>query len=308
MTDQVLKVTSADIKNGEYQLRASGHIVEFDGFTKLYEAAKDEKEEQSVSLPELAKDMKLLAKQITADQKFTQPPARYTEASLIKTLEENGIGRPATYVPILTTIIDRGYVERNGRQLVPTALGIVVTDLMIEEFSSIVDTRFSSEMEKNLDRIEDGKADWVKTLDKFYKDFSVMFDRAKADLDGKHLKVPEEETDVVCELCGRKMVIKTGRYGKFLACPGFPECRNTKKLEVPTKGLCPKCGGRVLEMRSQKGRVFYACERGRECGFMTWNLPTDKPCPQCGSTLFSKKGRYPTLVCEKEGCGYSEKQ
>lgn len=308
MTDQVLQVTSADIVCGDYMLRASGHVVEFDGFTALYESAKDEKEEQESALPPLEKDTPLTKKEIRSSQKFTQPPPRYTEASLIKTLEENGIGRPATYVPIITTIIDRAYVERSGKQIAPTPLGIVVTDLMIAEFSSIVDTGFSSEMEKNLDLIEDGRADWVKTLDDFYRDFSEMYDKAKLDLDGKRLAVPEEETDVVCDQCGRKMVIKTGRYGKFLACPGFPECHNTKKLEIPTKGLCPKCGERIIELRSQRGRVFYACARGRECGFMTWNLPTEKTCPRCGSSLFLKKGRYPALLCEKEGCGYTEKQ
>lgn len=307
MTDQILQVTSADISCGDYRLRASGHVVEFDGFTTLYESAKDEKEEQESSLPPLEIGTPLTKKEIVSSQKFTQPPPRYTEASLIKTLEENGIGRPATYVPIITTIIDRTYVERRGKQLAPTALGIVVTDLMLAEFSSIVDTKFSSEMEKNLDLIEDGRADWVKTLEDFYSGFSDMYDKAKLDLDGKRLAVPEEETDVVCELCGRNMVIKTGRYGKFLACPGFPECHNTKKLEIPTKGLCPKCGQKILELKSQRGRVFYACARGRECGFMTWNIPTEKTCPKCGSSLFQKKGRYPALLCEKEGCGYSEK-
>lgn len=308
MTDQMLQVTSVDIHCGQYLLRASGHVVEFDGFTKLYEAAKDEKEEDDSALPPIEENSVLTSKGITANQKFTQPPPRYTEASLIKTLEENGIGRPATYVPIISTIIDRTYVERVGKQLAPTALGEVVNDLMTEEFPTIVDTGFSSEMEKNLDKIEDGEVNWVKTLKDFYGDFSVMLDKAKSDLEGKRLKVPEEESDVVCENCGRKMVIKTGKFGKFLACPGFPECHNTKRIEVETKGLCPKCGARVLQMRSKRGRIFYACEKGKECGFMTWNLPTDKICPNCKSTLFSTKGKSPTLLCEKEGCGYTEKE
>ena len=307
MTDQQLLVTSVDIRAGQYSLRASGHIVEFDGFARLYEAARDEKEEAAASLPPIAEGDRLESSAILPIQRFTQPPPRYTEASLIKTLEENGIGRPATYVPIISTIIDRGYVERNGRQLVPTSLGEIVTDLMIEEFSPIVDTGFSASMEKKLDQIEDGKTDWTATLDEFYQDFSAMLEKAKTDLEGRKLAVKDEESDVICDKCGRRMVIKTGRFGKFLACPGFPECKNTKRIEIETKGRCPKCGGRILEMRSKRGRIFYACENGRSCGFMTWNKPTDKLCPQCGATLFTAKGRNPGLLCEREGCGYTEK-
>ena len=304
MSDQLQNTVTVEITAGDYKLRATGHTIEFEGFAKLYEASQEEKTAAEPMLPELDEDTALRKKELRPQQKFTQPPPRYTEASLIKTLEENGIGRPSTYAPIIGTIIDRNYVERNQRQFVPTALGTVITDLMVDNFGNIVDVGYSSDMEKNLDRIEEGKLDWVKALERFYKDFDKSYQKAKVALSGKKVKVPEEVTDIKCELCGRNMVIKTGRYGKFLACPGFPECRNTKKLFVETKGFCPKCGGKMVERRSAKGRVFYACEKGRECGFMTWNQPTAERCPKCGSSLFSKKGKMPKLICEKEGCGY----
>ena len=309
MADQQLATVSVNIAADKYLFRASGYNVLFDGFTKIYEVSTDEKAEDAPSaLPPLEKDTALRKKEVKGTQKFTQPPMRFTEASLIKFLEENGIGRPSTYAPIISTIIDRGYVEREQKSLKPTALGTVVTDVMIAQFPNIVDEKFSATMEKNLDKIEEGKTDWVKTLDKFYKDFSKTLKKAEESMDGQRVKVPEEETDVVCELCGRKMVIKTGRYGKFLACPGFPECRNTKKLVVETPGICPKCGGKIVQRRSQKGRIFYACEKGRECGFMSWDEPSAERCPQCGGTLFVKKGRNPRTYCAKEGCGYVKEE
>ena len=304
MSDQILDTAAVNMEAGDYLLRSNGHTVMFDGFTKLYEAATDEKVETLTALPPITEDTILRKKDIKAQQKFTQPPLRYTEATLIKTLEENGIGRPSTYAPIISTIIDRGYVERVQKSMKPTALGLVVTDLMIEQFPSIVDAEFSAGMEKNLDKIEEGKADWIKTLTKFYKDFEKSLKKAEESLDGQKIKVPEEETDVVCELCGRKMVIKTGRYGKFLACPGFPNCRNTKKIVTETPGICPKCGGKILVRRSQKGRIFYACEKGRECGFMSWDEPSEKRCPTCGGGLFKKGGKASYLYCAKEGCEY----
>ncbi len=305
MSDQLMDTVTANIEAGNYLFRANGFNVTFEGFTKLYEVSTDEKTETALTaLPALEQNTVLRKKELKSAQKFTQPPMRFTEASLIKFLEENGIGRPSTYAPIISTIIDRGYVERDAKSLKPTALGTVVTDLMIDQFPTIVDEKFSAGMEKNLDKIEEGKTDWVKTLDKFYKDFAKTLKKAETALDGQRLKVPEEETDVVCELCGRKMVIKTGRFGKFLACPGFPQCRNTKKIVVETPGSCPKCGARVLQRRSQKGRVFYACEKGKECGFMSWDEPSAEKCPKCGSSLFKKKGKSPYLYCAKEGCEF----
>ena len=306
MADQEQNTVTVDVRAGEYLFRASGYTVAFDGFTKLYEVSTDEKKEQQVVLPPLKEDTQLEKEEIKPSQKFTQPPARYTEASLIRKLEENGIGRPSTYAPTISTVMDRGYVERDGKSLKPTQLGIIVTDIMIDQFPDIVDEKFSADMEKALDKIEEGKNDWSSTIEKFYKGFDKSLTEAEKALDGQKVRIPDEETDVICEKCGRKMVIKTGRFGKFLACPGFPECKNTKRITVSTPGRCPKCGSPVVQRKSKRGRIFYACEKGTECGFMTWNSPTDRVCPQCGSTLFLTKGKNGTYVCEKEGCGYKE--
>ncbi len=309
MADQIQSTVTVDINAGAYSFRSSGYTITFDGFAALYEAATDDKKDQPTELPYIEKDMNLSLVELKHSQKFTQPPMRYTEASLIKTLEENGIGRPSTYAPTISTIIDRGYVERDAksnRTLKPTQLGMVVTDLMIDEFPDIVDAKFSAEMEKNLDMVEAGKVVWTDMISDFYGDFKDNLTRAEQEMDGKRIEVPAEETDVICEKCGRKMVIKSGKFGKFLACPGFPECKNTKRIVVETKGSCPLCGSKIVQKKSQKGRVYYACERGKSCGFMSWYEPTDKKCPKCGSTLFRRKGKSPALICEKEGCGYSE--
>ena len=305
MSDCQQDTVSADITAAGYVFRASGYVVTFDGFTALYEEATDEKEKKETALPPLAEGDVLKLRELKAEQKFTQPPARYTEATLIKALEENGIGRPSTYAPIITTIIDRGYVERDQKKLAPTTLGRVINELMLAEFPDIVDVKFSAGMEKQLDKIESGQEDWHHTIDQFYKGFDASLKKAEEDMKDKKIKVPDEETDEVCELCGRKMVIKTGRYGKFLACPGFPECRNTRRIVQATPGACPKCGSRILVRKSKKGRVYYGCEKNPACDFMTWNEPTAEVCPQCGSTLFKKGGRSGFLLCEKEGCGYS---
>lgn len=305
MSDCQQDTVSADIVAADYLFRASGYVVTFDGFTALYEEATDEKEKKETALPPLTEGDVLKLKELKPEQKFTQPPARYTEATLIRALEENGIGRPSTYAPIITTIIDHDYVEREQKKLVPTKLGRVINDLMMEQFPDIIDVTFSANMEKNLDQIENGKADWHKTIDDFYQGFEKNLLRAEEEMKDKKVKVPDEETDEICELCGRKMVIKSGRYGKFLACPGFPECKNTKRLVKDTGGQCPKCGSRVLIRHSKKGRVYYGCEKNPTCDFMTWNEPTAEKCPQCGSTLFKKGGKNGVLLCEKESCGYS---
>jgi len=304
MANALLDTVSVDIDANGCNFKASGYSVKFDGFTALYEEAKDEDDEEGTELPPIEKGDVLKVKALDGNQHFTQPPARFTEASLIKTLEENGIGRPSTYAPTITTIISRLYVEREGKQLKPTALGEVTTDLMKQHFKNIVDVKFTAKMETDLDEVELGKKDWVNTLDEFYGDFSKILSTAEEAMDGKRVKVPDEETDVVCELCGRKMVIKIGRFGKFLACPGFPECKNTKKLVQETGGLCPLCGGKVLQKKSKKGKKYFGCEKNPECSFMTWNTPTAEKCPSCGSTLFKKGGRAGKLVCEKPGCGY----
>ncbi len=308
MATALLDTVSVDIRAGEYLFKASGYTVKFDGYTVLYEESKEEtsngEESASGALPPLEKGDLLKLKSLEGSQHFTQPPPRFTEASLIKTLEENGIGRPSTYAPTITTILSRGYVEREAKALKPTALGEVVTQLMKDQFKKIVDVDFTAQMEKNLDEVEEGAADWVDTLSTFYEDFAATLSQAEKNMDGTRVKVPDEETDEICELCGRKMVIKTGRFGKFLACPGFPECKNTRKIVQDTGGVCPLCGGKVLAKKSKKGKVYYGCENNPKCGFMTWDTPLKETCPKCGATLFRKAGKMGRIYCAKEGCDY----
>ncbi|MBP5432897.1 type I DNA topoisomerase [Ruminococcus sp.] len=304
MANALLDTVSADIEANGCIFRASGYSVKFDGFMALYVESTDSEDGAKKMLPDLKTDDKLKLKSISGNQHFTQPPPRYTEASLIKALEENGIGRPSTYAPTITTITSRRYVEHEGKALKPTNLGEVITELMKDHFKKIVDAKFTAEMENNLDEVEHGEKNWVSTLREFYDDFSKTLKQAEEAMDGKRVKVPDEETDVVCELCGRNMVIKYSKYGKFLACPGFPECKNTKKIVTETDGSCPRCGKKMLLKKSKKGRSFYGCEGFPECSFMTWNVPTAELCPQCGKTLFMKGGKSGKLVCETEDCGY----
>ncbi len=304
MANALLDTVSADIEANGCTFRASGYSVKFDGFMALYVESTDSEDGSKKMLPELKNDDKLKLKSIAGNQHFTQPPPRYTEASLIKALEENGIGRPSTYAPTITTITSRRYVEHEGKALKPTNLGEVITELMKDHFKKIVDAKFTAEMENNLDEVEHGEKDWVSTLREFYDDFSETLKKAEEAMDGKRVKVPDEETDVVCELCGRNMVIKYSKYGKFLACPGFPDCKNTKKIVTETEGSCPRCGKKMLLKKSKKGRSFYGCEGFPDCSFMTWNVPTKELCPQCGKSLFMKGGKSGKLVCESEGCGY----
>lgn len=304
MANALLDTVSVTIDAEGCTFKASGYSVKFDGFTKLYEEKKDSEEENNKMLPPINKEDILKLKEILGNQHFTQPPSRFTEASLIKTMEENGIGRPSTYAPTISTIISRMYVERDGKQLRPTALGEVTTDLMKDHFKHIVDAKFTAKMESDLDGVERGETNWVDTLDVFYKDFDKVLTKAEKAIEGKRVKVPDEETDVECDLCGRKMVIKIGRFGKFLACPGFPECKNTKKIVQATKGTCPLCGSKIVLKKSKKGRNFYGCDGYPDCNFMTWNAPVEDKCPKCGSTLFKKGGKSGKLLCEKPDCGY----
>ncbi|MBQ4100181.1 MAG: type I DNA topoisomerase, partial [Oscillospiraceae bacterium] len=304
MASAIFDTVSCDIMANDYKFKSSGYSVKFDGFTVLYEEGKDEEEEGNIKLPILKEGDVLKLKELKSNQHFTQPPARYTEASLIKALEENGIGRPSTYAPTITTIISRGYIERDAKVLKPTALGDVTTKLMKDLFTHIVNAEFTAEMEKNLDLIEDGEKNWVSILDEFYKDFAQNLEEAEQKMDGTRVKVPDEETDVICELCGKKMVIKIGRFGKFLACPGFPECKNTKKIVKETPGICPKCGGKVLNKKSKKGKVFFGCEHNPKCDFMTWDTPIAENCPKCGKPLYKKVGKAGKIYCLTDGCGY----
>ena len=306
MANCQLDTVSADIAAAHCLFRASGYSVKFDGFTKLYEEAKDgaQTEDENKELPPLTEGEVLRVKSLDSNQHFTQPPSRYTEATLIKALEENGIGRPSTYAATVSTILSRMYVEREGKQLKPTSLGEVTTQLMKEQFKQIVDVKFTAEMESDLDGVEQGKTDWVESLRRFYDGFEKTLGEAEKAMDGKRLRVPDEETDEVCDVCGKPMVIKIGRFGKFLACSGFPDCRNTKKIVMPTKGFCPLCGKKIIIKKSKKGRGFYGCEGYPECNFMTWSTPVEDRCPKCGNTLFKKGGRAGKLVCEKPNCGF----
>lgn len=306
MANALLDTVSIDIMADNCVFRSSGYSVKFDGFTVLYEETKDDEEEDNKILPEINNGDIVNVKELKGNQHFTQPPARYTEASLIKTLEENGIGRPSTYAPIITTIISRYYVERDGKQLKPTQLGEVVTDLMKEHFKKIVDAKFTANMETTLDEVEKGKTNWVETLDKFYKDFEKTLKKAETDMEGKRVKVPDETTDLICEKCGKPMVIKIGRFGRFIACSGFPDCKNTKKIVQETKGVCPICGQKIVLKKSKKGRSFYGCDNYPECNFMTWYPPTEEKCPKCNSTLFKKGGKSAKLMCLKPDCGYEK--
>jgi len=300
MANALMDTVAVEIEANGVNMRATGYSVKFDGFTVLYEETKDE--EKSV-LPEIKEGDILKLKSIEGNQHFTQPPARYTEATLIKALEENGIGRPSTYAPTISTIINRLYVEKDGKALKPTGLGEVTTQLMKDHFKNIVDAKFTAGMEKNLDEVEMGKKDWVSTLEDFYGDFAKSLSDAEKAMDGKRIKVPDEETDEVCEVCGKPMVIKIGRFGKFLACTGFPECTNTKRIVKDTGGVCPVCGKKILQKKSKKGKKYYGCEDNPTCPFMTWDTPVSDKCPKCndGTTLFKKGGK---MFCLKEGCGY----
>ena len=303
MADCIQDTVSVSITAGDYLFRASGFRVSFDGFTALYEESTDDKQKKETALPPLEEGQTLKLRSLTADQKFTQPPPLYTEATLIHALEENGIGRPSTYAPIITTIVDRGYVEKDQKKLKTTPLGQAVNTVMMEQFPNIVDVKFSADMEKKLDIIEAGKADWVQTIDDFYKGFAKSLEDAEKNMEGKRVKVEDIPTDEICEKCGRPMVIKSGRYGKFVACSGFPECRNAHPLVKDTGGICPECGGHMLVRKSAKGRIYYGCSNYPKCNFMTWDEPVPEKCPQCGQTLFKKKGQ---LYCAKEDCGFTK--
>lgn len=280
--------------------KASGYQVKFDGFTVLYVESKDGEDEKNPVLPPLKTGDVLRLLELVPAQHFTQPPPRFTEATLIRELEENGIGRPSTYAPTIGTILAREYVEMDGKSIRPTALGEVTTRLMKQEFPQIVDTEFTAQMEKKLDGVESGRADWVQTLDTFYRDFAQTLTEAEKKLSDERIAVPEAESDVVCEKCGSRMVIKTGRYGKFLACPHYPQCQNTKRLVKDTGGICPKCGGAILAKKSKNKRTFYGCENYPKCDFVSWYEPAGTLCPVCGKTLFRKKGKG--TVCLTEHC------
>ncbi|HEY8488889.1 MAG TPA: type I DNA topoisomerase [Thermaerobacter sp.] len=308
MAPAILDTVTVDIGAGPHRFRATGSTIKFAGFMQLYVEGRDEGtdgdgEEGEGTLPDLAEGDALALKALRPEQHFTQPPPRYTEAMLVRALEEKGIGRPSTYAPIIETIQERGYVVKEDRRFRPTELGRVVTALLKEHFPDIVDVEFTARMEADLDRIEEGEREWEDVIREFYGPFSATLERAEKAI--QRVALPVEETDEICEKCGRRMVIKHGRYGRFLACPGFPECRNTKPLVEKTGARCPRCGGEMVQRRSRKGRVFYGCSNYPECDFTTWDRPTAETCPECGTFLVEKRSRQGTrLVCANPQCTY----
>ena len=315
MAGAVYDSVTIEAEAAGYRFRASHSSVKFNGFTAVYEESRDEDEEAPQSpLPDLKEGEALKLNGVTPGQHFTQPPARFTEATLIKALEEKGVGRPSTYAPTISTITDRQYVVKEGKYLRPTPLGEVVTGLMKEKFPDIVDTDFTAQMESRLDKVEAGEAAWKQVLGEFYTGFDAELKKAESELDGERIKVPDEESDEVCDLCGRKMVVKMGRFGRFLACPGWPECTFTKPLVVEMPGKCPKCGGRLVKRtgvskKNNKQYTYYCCEHlnskveAKRCDFMTWDVPVKDNCPLCGWTMFKLSGRgFKRPFCINEAC------
>ena len=309
MSPAVLDTVSVDITAGEDVFRASGSTIKFPGFMRIYIEGRDEEpaeREEEGLLPELNEGQQLELLELEPKQHHTQPPPRYTEAMLVKTLEEKGIGRPSTYAPIIETIQQRGYVTREERRFVPSELGRLVLDLLKEHFPRIIDVEFTADLEDRLDEVETGQVDWRKVLAEFYTPFAATLERAEEEIG--EVELPEEESDVVCEQCGRKMVVKYGRFGKFLACPGFPECRNTKPILEETGVKCPRCGGAIVERTSKKGRKFYGCSNYPACDFVLWHRPVNRECPECGSVLVHKRSKEhgPHYACSNERCDYLE--
>ncbi len=304
MASAVYDTLTVDISVSGYIFRANGSKVKFPGFIIVYTEGKDEETENGeANIPELTEGEELELKKLDPKQHFTQPPQRYTEATLVKALEEKGIGRPSTYAPTITTILSRGYVEKDKKLLLPTELGKIVTDIMKNHFKDVVDVQFTAQMEKRLDDVEEGEKRWVEIMKDFYSQFVDVLKEAEASIG--HVEIPDEVTDIICEKCGRNMVIKMGRFGKFLACPGFPECRNARPILEEAGVNCPKCGGKVLVKKTKKGRKYFGCENNPKCGFMTWDKPLKESCPKCGGFLVKHfSGKKESIKCSNESCDY----
>lgn len=304
MANSVYDNVVVDVESNGHIFRSNYSELKFAGYTAVYEEGKDEEsDELRKKLPDLQAGERVYLEKMLPEQQFTQPPARYTEATLIRAMEEKGIGRPSTYAPTISTITSHEYVVKDGKYLKPTNLGVVVTELMMERFPDIVDLKFTNHMEEELDSVESGKLYWKKLLHEFYDGFSVELENAEKALEGVRIKVPDELSDEYCDVCGKQMVVKSGKFGRFLACPAYPECSFTKPLVIEMPGKCPKCGSRILKRTSKKGYTFYACERGADCGFMTWYVPTKDFCPSCGKTLFKPSGKgQKKAFCINEEC------
>ncbi|PRR70503.1 type I DNA topoisomerase [Neomoorella humiferrea] len=306
MQAAVMDTTTVDISAGPCLFRASGSVIKFPGYLRVYQEGSDgEGREQEQRLPELSEGEVLRLQSLEPKQHFTQPPPRYTEATLVKTMEELGIGRPSTYAPTIETILERGYVIREQKQFIPTELGRVVVDLLKEHFPDIIDVEFTAHMEQQLDEIEAGKLPWRQVVAEFYGPFSRVLERAEKEIAA--IELPEEVSEEKCELCGRNLVVKTGRFGKFLACPGFPECRFTKPLLETIGVTCPKCGGEIVARRTKKGRRFYGCQNYPECDYVSWEKPAGRDCPHCGTRMVEKSSRHGVrLICPNKECAYEE--
>lgn len=307
MAPAILDTVSVKLKNGDVQFRATGSQIKFKGFMTVYvEDTDDQKNEENKLLPPLEEGSQVKAKEIKPEQHFTQPPPRYTEARLVRTLEEKGIGRPSTYAPTLDTIQRRGYVALDNRRFVPTELGEIVIELIQEYFPEIINVDFTAKMENDLDEIEEGSKEWQDIIEQFYVDFEKRLEKAEQEIE--KVEVKDELAGVTCEKCGHEMVYKMGRYGKFLACSNFPDCRNTKPILKEIGVTCPKCHqGNIVERKSKKRRVFYGCDRFPECDFVSWDKPVERPCPKCDSLLVEKKKKKGTqVVCTK--CDYEENE
>lgn len=302
MASCALNTNSIDIANGKYTFKASGSTIKFDGFMKVYDYTTED-DENDVLLPSLEEGEVLEPSSVEGKQHFTQPPARYTEASFVKLLEEKGIGRPSTYVPTISTLLSREYVIREKKNLIPTELGFIVNNIMSDYFKQIVDVDFTAGMERKLDNIEEGNEEWKKVVGEFFEPLQVAIEKAEKEI--SKVVIEDKVSDVPCDKCGRMMVIKKGRYGTFLACPGYPECKNAKPIVEELDVPCPKCGGKILAKRSKKGKKFFGCSNYPNCDFVSWNEPIKEPCPKCGSYMtmkFSKtKGNY--AVCSNGECG-----
>ncbi len=304
MTPARYDTLSIHIQGDQFLFKAYGSHLIFPGYTKVYEEGRDDNEEErDTQLPLLEEGQKIKLRELLPEQHFTQPPSRYTEASLVKALEEDGIGRPSTYAPTISTILARGYIRREKKNLIPTELGMIVTDLMKKYFKDIVDIQFTAEMENKLDGVEEGITDWKRVIEEFYQPFVKTLSEADKNLE--KIEIEDEVSDVICEKCGSNMVYKMGRYGRFLACPNFPACRNTKAIVEELDVPCPKCGGKLVIRKSKRGRTFYGCDKYPECDFVSWERPVAENCPRCGSYMVAKqdkRGKY--HQCSSDECGH----
>jgi DNA topoisomerase-1 len=301
MSQCILNVTSVEIVNGDYNLRASGSSIKFDGFMKIYDYLTDD-EEEDVNIPDLEENETLIKKVIDGKQHFTQPPPKFSEATLVKTLEENGIGRPSTYAPIISTLLDRKYIEREKKTLAPTELGVIVNSILSEYFKEIVDVEFTAEIENRLDKVEEGKDYWNKVVDEFFKPIQSSIEIAEKEI--SKITIEDKVSDILCDKCSRNMVIKQGRFGEFLACPGYPECKNTKPIVEQLDVKCPKCSGDILVKKSKKGKKFFGCSNYPNCDFVSWFEPASEKCPACDSLMVKKynKTKGTVLHCTNEEC------